>query len=165
MNMASTATSSAPTGRCPAPRMTDLSLALLYGPAGTGKTSLCRALAHKLAIRYCNGRLVGRVDCAQLTMQVHERGEAGRDQLALIVLQMVQREWQARPKAVQPGARLPRRSQLSCHCHDWCDTCCELALTTDEVESIAASRAGAMSGTEPGDAVRVRPVFPPAVHD
>lgn len=37
-------------------------LVLLYGPPGTGKTSLCKALAHKLAIRmghrYTHGQLV-----------------------------------------------------------------------------------------------------------
>lgn len=98
----------------------------LHGPPGTGKTSLCRALAHKLAIR-----LKDRYQCGQL-FEVNSHSlfskwfsESGK---------LVQRMFET----IQSIADDP--SVLVC-------------VMIDEVESLAATRKA--GGNEPTDALRV----------
>ena len=103
-------------------------VALLHGPPGTGKTSLCKALAHKLAIR-----LSARYPQSQL-LEVNAHSlfskwfsESGKTVMAMF-------------------ARI--REMLE-------DGDAFVAVLIDEVESLTAARQAAIAGNEPSDAVRV----------
>ncbi|GMK59925.1 hypothetical protein CspeluHIS016_0901420 [Cutaneotrichosporon spelunceum] len=105
-------------------------LALMYGPAGTGKTSLCRALAHKLAIRYASDKYPNGAKLIEINSHsLFSKWFSESGKLVQKVFDQVQ-------------------FYLS-------DPGCLVVVMIDEVESIATSRAAAMQGTEPGDAVRV----------
>ncbi|EPT02881.1 hypothetical protein FOMPIDRAFT_142272 [Fomitopsis schrenkii] len=101
---------------------------LLHGPPGTGKTSLCRALAQKLSIRlshrYAHSRLLEINSHSLFSRWFSESGKLVQ-RLFSSVMEMVEDE----------------------------DTF--VIVLIDEVESLTAARAGAMAGTEPSDALRV----------
>ncbi|GAA5858012.1 hypothetical protein JCM5353_008163 [Sporobolomyces roseus] len=103
-------------------------LVLLHGPPGTGKTSLCRSLAQKLAIRlsdrYDHGKLIEINSHSLFSKWFSESGK------------LVQRLFAQVTEMVE-------------------DQSCFVVVLIDEVESLTAARAGAMSGKEPSDALRV----------
>ncbi|KAL6306645.1 P-loop containing nucleoside triphosphate hydrolase protein [Sparassis latifolia] len=101
---------------------------LLHGPPGTGKTSLCRALAQKLSIRlshrYSNTRLLEINSHSLFSRWFSESGK------------LVQRLFSSVMDMVEDEEMF-------------------VIVLIDEVESLTAARAGAMAGTEPSDALRV----------
>ncbi|KDN45078.1 AAA-domain-containing protein [Tilletiaria anomala UBC 951] len=101
---------------------------LLHGPPGTGKTSLCRALAQKLSIRlserYCQGRLVEINSHSLFSKWFSESGK------------LVQRLFSMVTDLVEDEQSF-------------------VVILIDEVESLTAARTSSMSGTEPSDALRV----------
>ena len=101
---------------------------LLHGPPGTGKTSLCKALAQKLAIRlshrYSHGKLVEINSHSLFSKWFSESGK------------LVQRLFSMITEMVE-------------------DDDAFVVVLIDEVESLTAARSAAASGTEPTDSIRV----------
>ncbi|EFX71223.1 hypothetical protein DAPPUDRAFT_327424 [Daphnia pulex] len=101
---------------------------LLHGPPGTGKTSLCKALAQKMAIRlshrYLNSQLVEINSHSLFSKWFSESGK--------LVMKMF--------------ARIQELVE---------DPDCLVIVLIDEVESLARARQSSGSGNEPSDSVRV----------
>jgi predicted DNA-binding ribbon-helix-helix protein len=103
-------------------------MALLHGPPGTGKTTICKALAQKVYVRNCD-RYSGGV---LLEVNSHSLFSKWFSESGKLVMKLFD------------------------HIHEIAeDEECFVAVLIDEVESITASRSNASRSNEPGDAVRV----------
>mmetsp|Transcript_1268 Transcript_1268/g.2485 ORF Transcript_1268/g.2485 Transcript_1268/m.2485 type:complete len:427 (+) Transcript_1268:210-1490(+) len=101
---------------------------LLHGPPGTGKTSLCKALAHKLAIRLSNRYRFG--------------------QLVEVNAHSLFSKWFS-----ESGKLVNKLFDTIRDLVD--DEDVFVCVLIDEVESLTAARKSALSGNEPSDAIRV----------
>jgi DNA polymerase III delta prime subunit len=101
---------------------------LLHGPPGTGKTSLCKALAHKLAVRL--RRSYASYDLVEIN--AHSLFSKWFSESGKLVMKMF--------GAIRELALDPQRF---------------VCILIDEVESLTAARSKAMQGSEPSDAIRV----------
>eukprot|EP00112_Aurelia_sp_Birch-Aquarium-sp1_P010510 Seg2240.6 transcript_id=Seg2240.6/GoldUCD/mRNA.D3Y31 product="Pachytene checkpoint protein 2" protein_id=Seg2240.6/GoldUCD/D3Y31 len=101
---------------------------LLHGPPGTGKTSLCQALAQKLTMRlsdrFSHGQLIEINSHSLFSKWFSESGK--------LVMKMFARIQEL----------IDDRNAL-------------VFVLIDEIESLTAARASAMKGSEPSDAIRV----------
>ena len=101
---------------------------LLHGPPGTGKTTLCKALAQRLAIRHKDSYQTSSL----IEVNAHSLFSKWFSESGKLVTKLF--------------------DKISDLCDD--ETCLVFVLV-DEVESLAAARSSAASGTEPSDAIRV----------
>ena len=104
-------------------------MALLHGPPGTGKTSLCKALAQKAYLRSSGLRYTSGV---LLEINSHSLFSKWFSESGKLVMKMFEHITEIAD-----------------------DEECFVTVLVDEVESITCSREAAGSGNEPGDAIRV----------
>ncbi|KAK2663656.1 hypothetical protein Ddye_002230 [Dipteronia dyeriana] len=103
-------------------------IVLLHGPPGTGKTSLCQALAQKLSIRFSS-----RYPQSQLIeVNAHSLFSKWFSESGKLVAKLFQKI----QEMVEEETNL-------------------VFVLIDEVESLAAARKAALSGSEPSDSIRV----------
>ncbi|KAJ6875627.1 pachytene checkpoint protein 2 [Populus alba x Populus x berolinensis] len=103
-------------------------LILLHGPPGTGKTSLCKALAQKLSIRF-NSRYP---QCQLIEVNAHSLFSKWFSESGKLVAKLFQKIQEM----------IEEENNL-------------VFVLIDEVESLAAARKAALSGSEPSDSIRV----------
>ncbi|XP_069769429.1 pachytene checkpoint protein 2 homolog isoform X1 [Narcine bancroftii] len=101
---------------------------LLHGPPGTGKTSLCKALAQKLTIRFSHRYRYGQL----IEINSHSLFSKWFSESGKLVTKMFQ--------AIRDLIM---------------DTESLVFVLIDEVESLTAARNSSKAGTEPSDAIRV----------
>lgn len=138
------------------------------GPPGTGKTSVCRGLAQKLSIslsrEFSTSQLV-EVNAHSLFSKWFS--ESGKLVGRLFARCEKQREnavdGRCTVRTLSPFLTFPSSCLRFCSCGFRNVRIQELAddpsnfvsILIDEVESLASARQSALSGTEPGDAIRV----------
>ncbi|KAG0489299.1 hypothetical protein HPP92_008110 [Vanilla planifolia] len=101
---------------------------LLHGPPGTGKTSLCKALAQKLSIRFKSRYSL----CQLVEVNAHSLFSKWFSESGKLVAKLFQKI----QDMVEDESNL-------------------VFVLMDEVESLAAARHAALSGSEPSDSIRV----------
>lgn len=103
-------------------------IVLLHGPPGTGKTSLCKALAQKLSIRFISRY----PQCQLIEVNAHSLFSKWFSESGKLVAKLFSKI----QEMVEEENNL-------------------VFVLIDEVESLAAARSAALSGSEPSDSIRV----------